>query len=235
MADGIYVGMCGAAARTAELDAVADNLANAQTPGFKASRPAFESFLPASGAPDKAYPASVATAFDLRPGPTTRTGNPLDVTPEGSAFLAVEMESGGRGYTRNGQLSLDGEGRLVQNGRPVLDSSGAPINIPPGSSPTIDGSGVIHAGGVAVGQLGLFELQGRVDRVEGGLLAPASGGSAESVEGKVRPGEVELGNATPIDGMVQLISAQRHFDASMQALQTYRSIDQRSAEVGRVR
>jgi len=71
--------------------------------------------------------------------------------------------------------------------------------------------------------------------VGAGLLAPASGGSAESVEGKVRPGEVELGNATPIDGMVQLISAQRHFDASMQALQTYRSIDQRSAEVGRVR
>jgi len=64
MADGLYVSMCGAAARAEQLDAVADNLANAQTPGFKPARPAFESFLAASGAPDKVYPAAVAGGFE---------------------------------------------------------------------------------------------------------------------------------------------------------------------------
>ena len=46
MADGIYVGMAAAAARAEQLDSIADNLANVETPGFKASHPAFQSFLP---------------------------------------------------------------------------------------------------------------------------------------------------------------------------------------------
>src|SRR5512147_1572388 len=92
MADGIYVSMCGAEARTEQLDAIADNLANASTPGFKASRPAFESFLPrgAGAASDKHYPAAVAAGFDLRSGPTQRTDNPLDVVPGEGMFLMVQ-------------------------------------------------------------------------------------------------------------------------------------------------
>lgn len=235
MADGIYVSMCGAAARTEQLDAVADNLANAQTPGFKASRPAFEVFLPASGAADKAYPASVQTRFDLRPGPSTRTENPLDVVPEGGAFLAVTTANGSRAYTRDGRLSVDGQQRLVQNGNPVLDPGGGPIQVPPGATPRVTDTGAIMVGNAAVGQLGLFKLEGAVDRAGQAHFTLGAGGRAEPFDGHVRVGEVELGNATALDGMVQLISAQRQFDASMQALQTYRSLDQRSNELGRVR
>jgi flagellar basal-body rod protein FlgF len=235
MADGIYVSMCGAAARSEQLDSVADNLANAQTPGFKASRPAFETFLPASGAADKSYPASVQTRFDLRPGPSSRTDNPLDVVPEGGAFLAVTTAKGERAYTRDGRLSVDAQQRLVQNGNPVLDPGGGPIQVPPGAAPRISDTGAVMVGNTTVGQLGLFKLEGPVDRSGQAHLAPGVGGRADPFEGRVRVGEVELGNATPLDGMVQLISAQRHFDASMQALQTYRSLDQRSNELGRVR
>jgi flagellar basal-body rod protein FlgF len=235
MADGIYVSMCGAAARTEQLDAIADNLANAQTPGFKASRPAFEAFLPASGAPDKVYPASVQTQFDLRPGPSTRTENPLDVVPEGGAFLAVTMANGSRAYTRDGRLSVDGQQRLVQNGNPVLDPGGGPIQVPPGASPRVSDTGAVMVGDTAVGQLGLFKLEGPVDRAGQAHFTLGGGGRAEPFDGHVRTGEVELGNATALDGMVQLITAQRQFDASMQALQTYRSLDQRSNELGRVR
>jgi flagellar basal-body rod protein FlgF len=74
MADGIYVSMCGAVARSEQLESVADNLANLQTRGFKASRPAFEAFLPAGGRYDKSYVATAATVVDLRSGPTTITG-----------------------------------------------------------------------------------------------------------------------------------------------------------------
>ena len=235
MADGIYVSMCGAAARSLQLDSVADNLANAQTPGFKASRPAFETFLAVSGAADKAYPAAVQARFDLRPGPSTPTANPMDVVPEGGAFLAVTTASGGRAYTRDGRLSIDAQQRLVQNGNPVLDTGGGPIQVPPGAAPRISDTGAVMVGNTTVGQLGLFKLDGPMDRAGQAHLVPGAGGRAEPFEGRVRVGEVELGNATPIDGMVQLISAQRHFDASMQALQTYRSLDQRSNELGRVR
>jgi flagellar basal-body rod protein FlgF len=235
MADGIYVSMCGASARMAQLDAVADNLANAQTPGFKAARPSFEVFLPASGAADKAYPAAVATGFDLRPGPTSRTDAPLDVVPEDGAFLAVQAP-GGRAFTRDGRLSVDAGHRLVQNGRPVLDRHGLPIVVPPGATPAIAPDGSVSAGGVTLGEIAVFRLTGPVDRVAPSLLAPGQGGAAEPLAStRLRVGEVELGNAGALEATVQLISAQRQFDASMQALQTYRSLDQRSNEIGRVR
>ena len=235
MADGIYVSMCGAAARTQALDAIADNLANSQTPGFKASRPAFQAFLAASGAADKTYPAAVGTPIDARPGPSIRSGEPLDVLPEDGAFLAVKTPAG-VAYTRDGRLSVDGAGLLVQAGRPVLDRAGQPLRVPPGSTPTVDTRGTVTAGDVTVGELGLHHLEGTLDRVGPTLYAPGPGGRATPVTGgSVRVGEVELGNSTALDGMVQLISAQRHFEASMQALQTYRSMDQRSNEMGRVR
>lgn len=235
MADGLYVTMCGAAARTEQLDAVADNLANAQTPGFKASRPAFEAFLARSGAGDKAYPAPVATNLDLRPGPTSRTDNPLDVVPEDGAFLSVALPGGAPGFTRDGRLAVDGSGTLVQNGHPVLDVNGAPIRLPPGATARLDRDGTVQADGNPVGRIGLFHLAGPVDRLGPSIVTPGAGGRAEASDATVRTGELELGNAAPLEGMVQLIAAQRHFDASMQALQTYRSMDGRSADLGRVR
>ena len=235
MADGIYVSMCGAAARSEQLESIADNLANAQTPGFKAARPSFESFLPASGADDKVYPAAVATGFDLRPGAVSHTGNPLDVLPEDGAFLMVRTPSGGVAFTRDGRLSLDAEQRLVQSGRPVLDRGGVPIRVPPGAALEIGADGVVRAGGTAVAELGRFRLTGAVDRVGPSLLAPGRGGRADLVDARVRAGEVELGNAGALEATVDLISAQRSFDASMQALQTYRSLDGRAAEIGRIR
>src|SRR5512136_1069817 len=130
MADGIYVTMCGAVARQEQLDSVADNLANVQTRGFKASRPAFEAFLPAAGGYDKSYPASVATALDLRAGQTTTTGNPLDVLPEDGAFLAVQTRGGAVAYTRDGRIELDADRRLVVGGNAVLSRGGQAIVVP---------------------------------------------------------------------------------------------------------
>ena len=236
MADGIYISMCGAVARGEQLDSIADNLANAQTPGFKASRPAFETFMAASGAQDKHYAAAVATSFDLRPGPATRTANPLDVLPEEGAFLAVQQPGGGAAYTRDGRLTLDGDRRLVSGaGKPVLDTTGHPIVVPPDLAPSVDDRGRVMAGGTELGQLALFRLDGPVDRVGGALLAPGQGGRAVLVEASVRTGEVELGNASALEATIALVTAQRSYDSSMQAIQTYRQLDQRAAELGRTR
>lgn len=235
MADGLYVSMCGAAARAEQLDALADNLANAQTPGFKAARPAFETFLPAGGAADKAYPAAVATAFDLRPGPSVATGNPLDLLPEDGAFLVVRGAGGGQAFTRDGRLAIGPGRELLAQGRPVLDVQGNPISVPPDRIPSVGADGWVRAGEVPVAQLALARLEGAVDRVGAGLLAPGPGGRAVPVQAAVRSGQLELGNTPPLEATVQLISAQRSFDSSMQALQTYRRMDDRAVEIGRVR
>lgn len=239
MADGIYVSMCGAVARTEQLDAIADNLANAATPGFKASRPAFEAFLPsgAGTASDKQYPAAVASGFDLRPGMVQRTDNPLDVLPGDGMFLTVQTAAGTPAYTRDGRLTLDPERRLVIDGRPVLSADGQPITLPPTGTPRVNGDGTVWVGDQQAGELGLARLQGPIDRVGPALLVPAEGGRAEPVQDgrTVHPGEIELGNAPAVESMVQMISAQRAYDASMQAIQTYNQLNQRAVEVVRVK
>ena len=238
MADGIYVSMCGAVARTEELDAIADNLANATTAGFKAARPAFESFLPsgASSASDKVYPAAVATGFDMRAGPIQRTDNPLDVVPGDGMFLTVRTKGGQTAYSRDGRMTVDHEGCLLLDGNTVLSKDGQAISVPPVGPPRIDSSGTVWAGSEQAGELGLARLQGPVDRVGGSLLAPGQGGRAEPVaDGSVSVGEVELGNATPVESMVALVTAQRSYDASMQAIQTYNQLNQRAVEVARAK
>jgi len=236
MADGIYIGMCGAVARGEQLDSIADNLANAQTPGFKAARPAFEAFMAPSGAEDKQYAAAVATAFDLRPGPTSQTGNPLDVLPSDGAFLTVQGQDGQPAYTRDGRLTLDGARRLVSGaGRLVLDQKGSPIAIPPDQTPSIDAQGRVRAGELELGKLGLVRLEGPVDRVGAALLRPGRTGQAVPVEAQVRAGEIELGNSTALEATLAMVTAQRGYDTSMQAIQTYRQLDQRTAELGRTR
>jgi flagellar basal-body rod protein FlgF len=238
MADGIYVSMCGAVARTEQLDALADNLANATTPGFKSVRPAFESFLPkgASAASDKHYPAAVAGGLDLRPGPTRRTDNPLDVVPGDGLYLTVRTGSGGTAYTRDGRLTVGSDRSLLIDGHPALSADGQPLTLPSAGTPRIDADGSVWAGDAQAGKLGLVRLQGPVDRVGAALLAPGAGGLAvPATDGSVHTGELELGNASPVDSLVQLITAQRSYDASMQAIQTYNQLNQRAVEVARAK
>ncbi len=74
-----------------------------------------------------------------------------------------------------------------------------------------------------------------MDRIGPSLLAPGQGGVAVPVEPSVRTGEVELGNASALEATISLVSAQRSYDSSMQAIQTYRQLDQRASELGRTR
>lgn len=235
MADGIYVSMSGAAARAEQLDAVADNLANAQTVGFKATRPSFETFLPESGGGELGYTAVVRTGVDLRPGATMVTGLPTDLLPDGGAFLAVSAGDGAVAYTRNGRLVADGAGRLSVLGHTVLGIDGQPLIVPESSPWSVDGQGTVLANGQEVGRLALFQLSGEVLRRGEALYAPGPAGQATAVEARVRTGELELSNASPLEAAVQMISAQRHFDTAMQAVQTYRQLDARAAELGKAR
>jgi|APLak6261679142_1056127.scaffolds.fasta_scaffold00097_12 flagellar basal-body rod protein FlgF len=236
MADGIYVSMNGAAARMAQLESVSDNLANAQTPGFKATRPSFEAFLANADGHNssRVYPAAVATQVDLSSGAVVQTGNPLDVLPTGKSFIGVKTSSG-VALTRNGHLQVERDGTLSAAGRPVVDRDGNVITTPPGSQVRIEPSGSVFANNVKVADLGLFEVNGPVDRIGPSLLSAQDQKSVTLSSDTLRMGEIETGNASPLEAAVQMVSAQRHFETSMQALMTYKKMDERAAEVGRTR
>ena len=236
MADGIYVSMAGATARERQLDSIADNLANAQTPGFKASRTVFATVL-AGESGLRAFPAVAGTGSDLRPGATAHSGNPLDVLPEDGAFLGVRTSNGTLAYTRDGRLSVDAQGTLRAAGQPVLTAAGATVALPPNAKLEIGSHGQLMVDGKELGRLALFHLEGGADRSGPSLVTPSASnqGHATPVEGRVATGAVELGNRTALDAMVDMVSAQRHFEASMQALDAYRKMGDRSNELGKVR
>jgi flagellar basal-body rod protein FlgF len=235
MADGIYVGMAAASARAAQLDSIADNLANVETPGFKAARPAFQAFLP-SGArqTDKVFAAAVSTGTDLRPGTTVATDNPLDVLPEGNLFLGVDNGSG-PAYTRNGKMDISSEGQLQIMGRPVLSSGGSPITIPPGAVPTISERGEVMVDGTSIDTIGLFNVQGPMDRNGASMFSPNAATTVEAVEGKLQVGTLEMGNVPALESTIAMIGAQRHFETAMQAIQTYKKLDDSAIQVGKIR
>ena len=241
MADGMYVGMAAAAARSDQLDSIADNLANAETPGYKASRPAFQSFLPPRGvAPgpalqDKIFMGVVATGTDLSQGPIRSTDNPLDIVPEGQLFLSVTSMTGQPAYTRNGKLNITPEGAMVADGRQVIGTSNDPIMVPPGSNVTISQTGVVSADGVALDRIALFQLQGNIVRVGPQIYAAGPGGTVTPTEGGVSTGQLEMGNVSPLESTVQMINAQRQYEAATQAIQTYRRLDDKAIEVGKIR
>jgi flagellar basal-body rod protein FlgF len=234
VADGMYVGMAAAAARAAQLEAVADNLANAETPGFKAARPAFQAFS-GGGPTDKVLSAAVATGTDLRPGPSVQTGGTMDVVPDGSLFLGVTGPNGQTAYTRNGSISVGSDGTLSVAGHPLVGRGGGPILVPAGSVPTIEKNGDVMVNGARADSVALFQLNGILDRVGPAMLAPGAGGGATMVDGSVRVGELEMGNAPVVSSAVDMITAQRHFETAMQAIQTYRRMDEKATEVGRIR
>jgi flagellar basal-body rod protein FlgF len=235
LADGIYVGMAAATARAAQLDSIADNLANTETPGFKAARPAFQAFLPKGpGGTDKVFAAAVSTGTDMRPGTTVGTDNPLDVLPEGDLFLGVETATG-PAYTRNGKIQVSPDGQLQILGHAVLSASGTPISIPQGSVPTINENGDVLVEGAVVDRIGTYKLEGPIDRLGMAMFSPAPGASVEQLEGKLQVGTLEMGNVPALESTVAMIGAQRHFDTAMQAIQTYKKLDDRAIEVGRVR
>jgi flagellar basal-body rod protein FlgF len=237
MADGIYVGMAAAAARAEQLDSIADNLANVDTPGFKASHPAFQSFLPprSGRTSDKVATAAVGTGTNLARGLVKVTDNQLDILPRGNAFLTVQTP-GGPAYTRNGQLAISPEGLLVaKGGRPVFGVSGNFIEVPLGAKVLINERAGVTLDGVEVDRLAMFELQGNVAHKGESLYGLGPGGTAAPSEVGVDIGQVEMANATALDSTVHMIGAQRQFETAMQAIQTYRRLDDRVIDVGKAR
>ena len=237
MADGIYIGMAGATARAAQLEAISDNLANAQTPGFKKQAPAFQAVFAESLRNDSLYPAAVSTAVDMSPGAVMRTDERLDVTPNEGNFLAVRT-GGSVAFTRNGHLTVSNQGELMSAGSPVLDRSGQTIRLPDGKAGTpteVHPDGTVYCGTERIGQLATFALTGPMERLGTSLIRPQETGRATMVEGTVQVGELEMGNSSPLQAAVEMVAAQRHFEASMQTIQTYRTMDERTNELGKVK
>jgi len=165
MYTGLYAAVSGSLAHEMRLAILTNNLANANTAGFKADRPVFQveplpdvvgPLAASEAAPavmtslnrfhgrDSAQTQLSAVHTDFTQGALRTTGNPLDVALEGRGFFAVQTADG-VAYTRQGTFSLNAEGVIVTaHGLPVLGDNG-PLRLPPGKI-EIDATGRVRVG-----------------------------------------------------------------------------------------
>lgn len=189
---GLYTAATGMITETKRTDTIANNLANANTTGYKRDDAvtmdfepmlirrindktgtqqevtSFKGFSLGSNAPvvgELGLGAQVADiATDHAQGSLQTTGNQLDFAIEGEGYFRIATQQGER-YTRDGNFYRNAQGRLVTvNGQEVLDNRGRAITIPPETGEfTISPKGRISANGVLVAQLGLVSFPGGND------------------------------------------------------------------------
>jgi len=226
----LWVAMSGADATMRGQSVTANNLANANTTGFRDEMNATRA-LPVQGTrlPSQVYVANEAPGANLKPGPVTRTGRPLDVAINGSGWIEVQGPNGKPALTRNGDLSISASGVLeTAAGNPVLGSGSRPITLPPMSSIQIGVDGTVS--GVPQGSqanapatLGRIRLvnppAGSVRRGSDGLFR-ASGTLTPDAAVSLTPRALEGSNVNAVDSMLHLIQNARTFEAQIRLART---------------
>ena len=244
----VYTAATGLRAHMASQAAIANNMANASTTGFRADRVVFDRIMLSDGT--TAISARQPTSEEVRdadrsPGAMQQTGRALDVAVEGrDAWLAVQAGDGSEAYTRRGDLSVSEAGTLqTGDGFLVMGQSG-PITLPPYSSLTIASDGSIsivpqgEAGGTpqVIDRLKLVSGKGS-DTVKGldNLMRVRGGGVLpDDLDAKVASGALEGSNVNMTQALVDMIENQRSYEVQANLLKEARTMDESSASLMRL-
>ena len=210
-----------------ELDVVANNMANMNTPAYKAERMVFVEYLAQPTQQDKlSFVQDYGLARDTSEGPLTPTDNPLDVAISGSGYFTVETPLGPR-YTRHGRFEIDTENRLVTGeGHPVLSTAGAPIVIPRDSGEiTISSDGTVSATTPTtarqLGRIGVVTFQNEQDMKRNANSLYSTDEPPQPAErAKLAQGMLEQSNVQPILETTRMIEVLRQYQSAGRFLQS---------------
>jgi flagellar basal-body rod protein FlgG len=226
------------------MDQVANNLANVNTPGFKAVRTDLVDVRwPADDRPIGGGVRMAGTTRDLRQGALLRTDNPLDLTIDGPGFFRVRLPDGQWAYTRDGAFKRDADGRLVTADGYYLDTD---AQFQPEDSTvyvTTDGGVWAETPGGQPVQRGTIPLY-RFPNSEGlqaigdnlFVETPASGAAQAGAPGEgfgnLMSGSLEGSNVEISQEMVQMLIAQRSYSLALRVLETVDQMQQQANELG---
>jgi flagellar basal-body rod protein FlgG len=245
----LYTAASGMSAQQANLDTVANNLANSATAGFRRMRVQFQDMMYQNmitpGAPASTQTVSAglqiglgtrasATEVIQAQGDFNQTGNTLDLAIQGQGFFQVQLPNGTTAYTRAGSFHMNNQGTMVtSNGDQLLP----PITVPStATNLTISQYGVVSAtlpGQAAAATLGTIQLAnfanpGGLTANGGSLFSPTSAsGNAitdapggSSGVGTLQQGYLENSNVDVVSEFVQMILAQRAYESNSKVIKT---------------
>jgi flagellar basal-body rod protein FlgG len=223
---GLYIAATGMLAEQIRQDQLANDLANASTVGYKPERSMQRSFssllLENTLTGQTVGPLSLgagiaATRTDFSQGALRQTGDTLDVALTGEGFLAIQTPAGIR-YTRNGQFTVDGGGRLVTStGAPVLGTDGRPIAVAGESGLQIAPDGTVRSGGQVRGTIAVVSL---TNPVRQGDNAYTGTPGARPAGTQLAQGYLEGSGVDATRAMVDMIVSLRTYEASQRVVRT---------------
>lgn len=257
----LHTAASGMLAQQLNLDNIANNLANASTSGFRGRRLQFEDLLyqnmvvPGSAATQQTTVSAglqiglgtraSATEIMQTQGNINSTGNPLDLAIQGQGFFQVKMPDGQTSYTRSGTFHLDSQGNVVTaDGNPLqppvtIPSNATNVSIGSDGTVTVTTPGSQSAEQIGNVTLAVFPNPGGLNSVGHNLFEPttASGqpvvgtpGGQQGI-GSLQQGALEESNVNVVDEFVQMILAQRSYEADSRVV---RAADQMFQQLNNV-
>ncbi len=239
MSSGLEAIISGMSLKESELNIVAHNLSNASTHGFKEERIFFENVL--SDQENSSETVSAIPegnkAIDFSPGSIVTTENPLDLAIQGEGFFEVQTANGPL-YTRNGNFSVDAQGKLVTaSGDSVMGVGGA-ITMTKKGMPQISTSGEVTVDGDSMGKIkivGFGDLT-KLASVGASLFSASSEAQPTTVANpSVLQGKVESSNTNTMLNLVKLIEIGRQYESYQKVLKTQENMNQQlSSSLGQL-
>ena len=260
MINSLWISKTGMQAQQTQLDVISNNMANVSTNGFKRASAVFEDLMYQNlrqvGAADTEQNnlptglqvglgvRTVATSRQFSQGSLQQSGNQLDIAVNGQGFLQVALPDGTTGYTRDGSLQVDAQGRLVTaSGLPVAGDITIPAEA---QSVTVGNDGVVTVklpGNAQPQQVGNIELASFVNPAglepRGGNLYtetvasgnPVNGAPGSAGLGTLMQGYVETSNVNVVQELVTMIQTQRAYEMNSKAIQTSDQMLQRLSQL----
>lgn len=241
MSSGVYAAVSASIARMQSLEVTTNNLANANTHGFKRDRHEFEALF--QGATQDLAGKGInfvriqKNVTDFTQADSVVTENPLDLAIEGEGFF--KLQGNGRSYfSRRGSFERTAEGHLVNAlGWKVVDEKNRPITVPDPKTLTIDERGNMSGADGEAGAIPLFTVADLNElRKEGdGSFTLAPGVQERRVEQpRILQKRLESSNVQPLQEMARLIESLRTYEAYQKVIKTYGSLNSKADELGSV-
>lgn len=229
MLEGLYSAGAGMEAAQSQLDAVSNNIANENTPGYQAQIVGFHDLLYTT---DNALPsnaivgAGAATdtlGFSQAQGSLQQTGNPLDIALQGPGYFQVRQANGSVALTRNGTFQLNARGQLTTSlGMELVP----PITLPKGTQPAdvhVASDGVVSVGANKVGQIKVVQVTAPDKLLPQGnsvYAVTAASGPVQTARGvTMQQGYLEQSNVDLNTEIANMVTAQQAYDMGSRAVQ----------------
>lgn len=212
-----------------QLEVVANNLANANTTGFKSSDSLFSQYVFKLDQNERSFKDKVSFVHDfglvrnLSQGRLSYTGNTFDIALESEGYFAVRGQGGVENYTRAGALTKDAQGYLrTMDGRLVLGSNTAPIIIPLDAKDIkIQSDGTVgEVNGRTFGRIRIvrFENERELKQVDGTAFSSGGQQPIELARPKVAQGVLEASNVVPVSEITRLIALNRAYQETAKVI-----------------